>query len=403
MSPPIITFNFVLLPTILLLLHSANTFALPVFDSIYQFGDSLSDTGNFKREQSTDSCSKPPYGQTADFFDHPTGRCSDGLLIVDFIARSFGLPLLKPYLEEGADFGHGVNFAVAGCTAMDPAELAHMNITPTTSTNSSLSVQLRWFKAHLHSSCSSTTTTAAATEECKQKMVRKALVMMGEIGGNDYNYPLCLATKSVEDLYSLVPHVIAVIKDAVQEVIDLGATQLVVPGNFPIGCLPAYLQLYASNDTAAYDELKCLKHFNSFASFHNQLLQQTLAQLRLQNPSVSIYYGDYYHAFRWLLRNAASLGFEEDGVFKACCGKGDNDYNCDSNEQCGTEGVPVCSDPAKRLSWDGLHLTQQAYKHLADWLLSDMFSLPSSPSCSNLEGDNLMSSAQEECTYKTTY
>lgn len=369
----------------------------PVFDSIYQFGDSLSDTGNFMREDPTSSCSKLPYGQGVDFFDHPTGRCSDGLLIVDFFARAFGLPFLNPYLDEGAEFGHGVNFAVAGCTALDPTVLAHMNITSSTSTNSSLSVQLRWLKAHLHSSCSSSTTTAAA-EECKQKMLRKALILMGEIGGNDFNYPLVSGSKSVQDLYTLVPHVISIIKDAVQEVIDLGAIQVVVPGNFPIGCMPGYLQLYVSNDSAMYDELKCLKPFNEFVVFYNDLLQQTLAELRLQNPSVSIFYGDYYSAFRWLLRNAASLGFEEDGVFKTCCGKGDNDYNCDPDKLCGNEGVPVCNDPAKRLSWDGLHLTQQAYKNLADWLLSNMFTLPSSPSCSDLQ-----SMVGKGCTYTPTY
>ena len=94
----------------------------------------------------------------------------------------------------------------------------------------------------------------------------------------------------------------------IQEVIDIGANQVVVPGNFPIGCMPGYLLMYASNDSSVYDDLKCLKHFNEFAVFHNHHLQTALAELRSTNPGVAIFYGDYYCACRWLLQNAASLG-----------------------------------------------------------------------------------------------
>lgn len=52
-------------------------------DKIYQFGDSLSDTGNHILENPSDQCSKPPYGLS--FFENPTGRCSDGLLMIDYI------------------------------------------------------------------------------------------------------------------------------------------------------------------------------------------------------------------------------------------------------------------------------------------------------------------------------
>lgn len=55
------------------------------YDSIFNFGDSLSDTGNFLISSDVDSpnIGRPPYGQT--FFNRSTGRCSDGRLIIDFI------------------------------------------------------------------------------------------------------------------------------------------------------------------------------------------------------------------------------------------------------------------------------------------------------------------------------
>lgn len=56
------------------------------FDQIYNLGDSISDTGNLIRESAfgANTFGRPPYGMN--FFNHePTGRCSDGLLIVDRI------------------------------------------------------------------------------------------------------------------------------------------------------------------------------------------------------------------------------------------------------------------------------------------------------------------------------
>lgn len=55
------------------------------YESIFNFGDSLSDTGNFliSSDVNSPSIGRPPYGQT--FFNRSTGRCSDGRLIIDFI------------------------------------------------------------------------------------------------------------------------------------------------------------------------------------------------------------------------------------------------------------------------------------------------------------------------------
>jgi len=55
------------------------------FDAIFNFGDSLSDTGNFLATGASlfPAIGQPPYGET--FFRHATGRCSDGRLAIDFI------------------------------------------------------------------------------------------------------------------------------------------------------------------------------------------------------------------------------------------------------------------------------------------------------------------------------
>ncbi|CAO2205116.1 unnamed protein product [Urochloa humidicola] len=65
---------------------------------------------------------RPPCGET--FFGHPTGRTTDGRVILDLVAQSLGLPLVPPSLAHNGSssfFRHGANFAVTGATTLDAA------------------------------------------------------------------------------------------------------------------------------------------------------------------------------------------------------------------------------------------------------------------------------------------
>lgn len=93
-----------------------------------------------------------------------------------------------------------------------------------------------------------------------------------------------------------------------QRVIGLGASQVIVPGIFPMGCLPGILEDFKSNDKSAYDEHQCLKEFNNFVAFHNNYLQKTIITLQAENPHTTIVYADYFNAFKWILYNAPRLG-----------------------------------------------------------------------------------------------
>ena len=83
---------------------------------------------------------------------------------------------------------------------------------------------------------------------------------------------------------------------------------MVVPGNFPIGCLPVYLTKYHTKNSATYDDFHCLKGLNNLSIYHNDLLEQAIEDLRKENPNAVIVYGDYYNAFQWVYQNAAYLG-----------------------------------------------------------------------------------------------
>jgi hypothetical protein len=60
------------------------------FNKIFSFGDTYTDTGNgrvvYDKNKVPDPTAEPPYGQT--YFGHPTGRSTDGRLIIDFIGKS---------------------------------------------------------------------------------------------------------------------------------------------------------------------------------------------------------------------------------------------------------------------------------------------------------------------------
>lgn len=90
--------------------------------------------------------------------------------------------------------------------------------------------------------------------------------------------------------------------------ITLGATSIVVPGNFPIGCVPLYLVNFVTNDSSKYDKLGCLKDYNNFSKFYNQRLKQVIRQLQREYPDVAIVYADYYSALSWVIANAPQLG-----------------------------------------------------------------------------------------------
>ncbi|KAH9619207.1 hypothetical protein KSS87_009360 [Heliosperma pusillum] len=324
-------------------------------DYLFQFGDSISDTGNLVIESPVraHNFAAYPYGMT---MHKTTGRCSDGLLMIDQFATFFDKPFLNPYLAKGADFSQGVNFAVAGSTALDTPTLQSKGILSPV-TPSSLNVQLDWFRTHLETICDNAL-------DC-QDILSRSLILI-ETGGNDYNYAM-LEGKTMDQVREMVTEVVEIIINAAKQVISLGATRVYIPGNFPIGCLPIYKATF-ENDYS-FDELRCLDGLNAFARYHNDHLKEAIKELQQEYPEVAVVYGDYYSALSSVLDNADALGFDVPNMFTACCGSGDNDYNFDVTRLCGSQGFEVCADPNQFISWDGIHMTQETYKRMSQWLL----------------------------------
>lgn len=334
-----------------------------VINSIFQFGDSLSDTGNLIASGlgMQFDAGKLPYGET--FFHEATGRFSNGRLVIDFLASGYGLPFLEPYLNVGANFTQGVNFAVAGATALDEDFFTKRGISFTTF-KPPISKQLQWFNTYLDSTCRKT------QEGCK-KRIEESLFVFGEYGGNDY-FTSINNGKPLEEVYSYVPSVVEAVIGGVREIIKMGAKQILVPGPYPFGCLPAQLTNSAGSDPASYDNLGCLIDYNNLANAHYNLLNDDISSLNYEflAEGVKVVLGDYRTAFLTVLRNATGFGFDTANLLKACCGTG-GEYNYDSNRLCGSDGVTACAHPEQALHWDGVHLTDATYGLVALYVLAN--------------------------------
>ncbi|KAK2984190.1 hypothetical protein RJ640_017303 [Escallonia rubra] len=171
-----------------------------------------------------------------------------------------------------------------------------------------------------------------------------------------------------------------------------------VPGNFPIGCSPSYLTVFKSPNKEEYDpDTGCLIWLNKFAENHNELLQIELNQIQQLNPNATIIYADYYHAAMQFYRSPKEFGrlwtSSENGIKKiatntpyiipgfsmgaltVCCGGGGS-YNYNPLVECGRQPSTVGNDPSGYASWDGLHLTEAAYRCIFRGLFEGPYTVP---------------------------
>ncbi|WVZ61257.1 hypothetical protein U9M48_011161 [Paspalum notatum var. saurae] len=334
------------------------------FRRVYAFGDSFTDTGNTHSTTGPYSfgyVSSPPYGAT--FFHRSTNRYSDGRLVVDFLAEKLKLPAyLPPYLSSNStqqqqqqqqqqeDDVVGVNFAVAGATAIEHDFFARNNLSIDV-TPQSILTELAWFDDHLRRS--------------NRSNAADALFWVGEIGANDYAYtvvardtlpPKLVRTMAVQRVTTFV-----------EGLLSRGAKYVIVQGLPLTGCLPLAMSLARADDR---DNVGCVASVNRQSYAHNRRLLAALHGLRQRHPGAVIAYADYYAAHLAVMRDPARYGFAE--RFRTCCGSGGGDYNFDLFATCGSPGVnTACARPAQYVNWDGVHMTEAMYKVVAGMFFQD--------------------------------
>ncbi|KAK1285679.1 GDSL esterase/lipase [Acorus calamus] len=337
------------------------------YKAIYCIGDSLADTGNLAAYNATNT--PPfPYGET--YFHRSTGRYSNGRLIIDFIAQEIGLPFIPPYLGGPGRHGFkwGANFAVSGATALPVSFLQAMGITPLVPM--SLDVQLGWFKKFLRSICTS-------TASCNYHFY-ESLFIVSEFGINDYDTMLLQGINKTQ-IRTFVPPVIKKIRRAIDTLIKHGARTMIVGGSIPLGCTPIYLTLFSTQNRDDYEPgTGCLKWANELSEYHDHLLQKEIQLARKKHSHVTIAFADYYSILKLVFRSPSEYGFSRGRALIACCGGG-GPYNVNMTNglgNTGNNGLRICRDPSTLVSWDGLHLTEAAYRVIARGLSEGPYSVP---------------------------
>ncbi|RCV39239.1 hypothetical protein SETIT_8G207700v2 [Setaria italica] len=320
------------------LLLNASAGLCSCYKRIFSFGDSIIDTGNFANGKGP--LMEFPFGMT--YFKRPTGRICDGRVLIDFYAQALQLPLVPPNLPEKDTglFPNGANFAVFGSTAMPPEYFRRFH-------HSTVYILL-----HTPHPCMQSVGYPLHElfdlSDAKRRILSESLIVLGEIGGNDYNYWFS-GNMPREQAAQFTPDIMATIGSSIQELINMGAKVIMVPNNFPIGCVPASLSRYRSNNRADYDELGCLRWYNDFSQRHNQELRRVVDGLAARNPGVKLIYADYYGAAMEFIR--------------------DPHRNCDRTAR-------IWGNPSSFASWDGVHMTEKAYEVIARGVLDGPFANP---------------------------
>nr|CAB3494811.1 unnamed protein product [Digitaria exilis] len=340
------------------------------YSRVFCFGNSLTDTGNAAIFPLTagGSFTRPPYGET--HFGHPSGRASDGRLVIDFLVEELKLPQPTPYLagSTAAEFLNGTNFAVGSATALDPEFLASKGIASLVPI--SLSNQTTWFQDVVQLLNSS-------GGYGRDEITASSVFFIGEIGFNDYQY--ALVNHSVDVAASLLPHIVDAIHSALTTMVAAGARAVVVTGMLPIGCEPLLLAAFPDNPPGGYDpESGCITRLNELAQRHNRALRRMLGELRRAHPGRSVLYADAYRPIVNAVASPARYGFG-DKPLAACCGSGGDPYNVDVTVFCGTPGSTACADPSKFVSWDGIHFTEAANRLVARAMLRGLLNRVGGP------------------------
>ncbi|KAH7865420.1 hypothetical protein Vadar_006469 [Vaccinium darrowii] len=314
--------------------------------ALFVFGDSLYDPGNNNYINTTTDFQANfwPYGES--FFDHPTGRFSDGRLIPDFIAEYAKLPLIPAYLKpEDHQFEYGANFASGGAGAL--AE-THPGLVI------DLKTQLSYFKD----------VGKLLREKLGKKDAKQLLhnaVYLFSIGGNDYISPIG-TNSSIYYSYSQAEYVDMVIGNlttVIKEIYGDGGRKFGFVESLPYGYLPNIRTLTSGES---------IEEVTTLAKLHNKALAKTLRKLQAQLKGFKYSNFHLYSSFMERIDNPSEYGFKD--AKKACCGSGKlrGVYSCGGKRE--VKDYSLCNNASEYFFFDSYHPSEKAYRQFAELMWS---------------------------------
>nr|GMD26240.1 GDSL esterase/lipase At5g14450-like [Ipomoea batatas] len=335
--------------------------------AIFNFGDSNSDTGSWSAAFGP---FLPPNGVT--FFGKPSGRASDGRLIIDFLAEKLGLPYLSAFLNSiGSNYRQGANFAVSGATIQQSnGKMYDADFNPL-----SLGIQLSQFKQLKARTAEFYEQAKDEDDKCnvlpEEDEFSRGLYTV-DMGQNDLHYFLTSMTE--EQAKESISSVIDQFAMVLEKLYQLGARAFWIHNTGPIGCLP-FFAVDDPEKPEATDQNGCVEAYNEVAQEFNTQLKERVYKLRDQLPSSRITYVDIYSAKYDLISNAAAYGFSNPLGY--CCGQS-HDFPCWQDVTVnGTDVYATsCNNPSEYISWDGIHYSEAANRWVADRIADGLYSDP---------------------------
>ncbi|CAN0896295.1 Eukaryotic translation initiation factor 4B1 [Linum grandiflorum] len=334
--------------------------------AVYNFGDSNSDTGS---QPAIFGRVPFPNGQT--FFGKPSGRYSDGRMIIDFLTKKLGLPYLSSFLDSlESNFTHGANFASSGATVQPPTgALFDGGFNPVTFEYQVLQFQQlkdRTFELRQQ----------GLVDGLPKPEEFKTAMYMLDCGQNDLHFGL--AYFGHQGAVSSIPFIINNFSLTIERLYDEGARTFWIHNTGPIGCLPFFVMRFPPKPEDA-DPVGCIKSYNEVATEFNTQLNATVYKLRAKFPDALMVLVDMYSAKYSLIRDANEHGFEDPLGF--CCGHLGEDYEVECGRKVTLEDGTVvhgtaCKDPSKYISWDNIHYTEAANRWVADRISDGSMSDP---------------------------
>ncbi|KAL3723524.1 hypothetical protein ACJRO7_035669 [Eucalyptus globulus] len=315
--------------------------------ALFIFGDSLYDAGtnNYINTTASYRANFPPYGET--FFRYPTGRFTNGRLMVDFIAEYAKLPPIPSYLQQkNGEFVGGANFASGGAGALPETHQGYVV---------DLGTQLKQFEKLVKD------LKRKLGDEKAKRMVSEGVYMVS-IGANDYIYPVVnnpalFQSISMEDYVGMVVGNISTVLEGIYKVGARKFGFLAVP---PVGCLPA-LRLVTGNGS-------CLRPAIKLTKLHNVAFPATLAKLESQLQGFKYSLFDVYTSWIERIQYPSKYGFKEGK--SACCGSGPYGGNNSCGGMRGVKEYSLCPNPKEYVFFDSYHPTERVHQQFAQLMWS---------------------------------
>ncbi|XP_015875168.3 GDSL esterase/lipase At1g54790-like [Ziziphus jujuba] len=357
----IIIFSSILLP-----LSSSRDYNYP---AVFNFGDSNSDTGGLVAGIGFHL--DPPNGHL--YFKTPSGRLSDGRLIVDFLMEAMDLPFLNPYLDSIGmpSFRKGCNFAAGGSTILPAAVAASCPFTFGVQVD-----QFIRFKTRVLELLAKDTNIDKHLPT--ESSFQKGLYII-DIGQNDLT--LAFYTKTLDEILAWIPTILLEVETGIKTLYDQGARNFWIHNTGPQGCYPGILSTFGT-DPSKLDELACVSSNNEAAKVFNLRLHALCKKSQDQYADANIIYVDIFTIKSNLIANYSQYGFKNPKL--ACCGYGGPPFNFDRQIMCGQTQIingtsvtaKACSSSTEYISWDGVHFTEAANQYVASQILTGKYSDP---------------------------